>query len=1446
MGGAAYSYPIGVPPGIAGMQPALSLSYAGGGVNGPVGHGWSVQGISMITRCAATRRIDGAPRGVQFDSDDKLCLDGQRLIQTTVGGGLTVQPVRKTDGDRRVKTFAQAGDAAGVTSGYREYRTEKDSFSRIRAYGLTGSEVNNGPQYFRVWTKSGQVYEYGARVAPDAPANSSASVAAEGKSVIMVWAVARMSDVVGNYVDFKYQVGDVSWGSGAVAGVPRSGREWNISEIYYTGNVNAAQAPTSRVRFNYEDRTGDRAEAYQMDSKNVSTKRLTSVDTYINAPFTGSPGTPGASATRVTSVQLGYELSPTTNRSRLISIRTCATDTTCMPATTFTYSNAGSANFITHTGFAGGGMATTPLRYSLDSLTGGDMGYGVLTGDFNGDGRTDILRWSNDPNQNVLFLSNGDGTFTAAPAFNLQDVQLQKQDSPTSDINACFMSMVVDINGDGLPDILRWANPTTTGTGSCATDRPNDRKTMVLLNMGDGSFVKLPLADSAGNAILLDRVKAQSSGCFGPFVACFTGGKNFYVGDFDGDGMLDIVVTPSGTGGYLSGTGSNPSDWRCIDSCAAYVHWGNGDGTFTVGTAAGLGFLYKDPTSSSLSVELSDFNGDGVSDIAVRWETGGTAYQGHKSRQFLPLAATPPCSPSSFHQMADFNGDGRSDYLCVSPTAVAQNKVLISNGGVGFFQAAVMPAGATLMASLGDDLIASAAVPGATYLLQDFNGDGRTDILRIADNGVFNRLYLSNGDGSFTRSGVVSFDGTQQPLTNSGGNLDVIPGDFLGIGSVQLLRVRRYVFPLSTPDNANKLFVRLDTTLADLLVAVRSPTGLTTTLTHMPLASPSAATRYAADPRCFPSASTPVCPFIEVAPFMPAVVTLQAELGVGSAKDITEFAYRGLKASTAGGGLLGFRQTLRQSTAPSGEPLTTATDVLMDEPYVSAAAVSSTRRTSITQPYSGPEISRVENTYCDTGSSTPPSDIAVTPTAPCVSLSAVKRPYLYRSKEMGRELSRLGNAAGTELPTVTTTNTYDDWGNPLVVKVQTDGSVAGVVRRYEKTVSNEYCTPDTAGCPNRISGDNWIIGRLISSTVANRVDDLLPTLTASAGSNPRASATVGNMIGSAPALALVDCGTTSPAVSPNAATFFCTLSNAAGLGAATGITVTNNAGLSSVLSDASSCTAGKLNCGTVTVSTATNLSANAVRDFSGTLTVNSAQDIVQRAFALRVNTPAFFELACEAPVNSFEPVKATKRCTVSNTGETSATGIVFSAPALAGSGVLASAIAASPPTVCNPKSVCGVLILESYFKAGTYRGEIYIVANDGALANANFSFLGLPHLVVTMPLQFASLGAPGVAPGYVFTYSFKNNNTGAVQITGLGRDDASDTSVMTTIGTCQVGTLVPAGATCTIVVSAPRPVDICEAPYSVAAYIENAAGRTYGPTQLVNPLGPRRPGDICP
>ena len=119
-GAATYSVPISTPPGTAGMKPSLSLNYSSQGGNGILGMGWSLGGLSAIHRCPKTLVQDGVVGGVNFDTNDRFCLDGQRLVAIT--------------------------GAYGAPN--TEYRTESESYSRIISYGTTGT----GPTSFKVWT----------------------------------------------------------------------------------------------------------------------------------------------------------------------------------------------------------------------------------------------------------------------------------------------------------------------------------------------------------------------------------------------------------------------------------------------------------------------------------------------------------------------------------------------------------------------------------------------------------------------------------------------------------------------------------------------------------------------------------------------------------------------------------------------------------------------------------------------------------------------------------------------------------------------------------------------------------------------------------------------------------------------------------------------------------------------------------------------------------------------------------------------------------------------------------------------------------------------------------------------------------------------------------------------------------------------------------------------
>lgn len=79
-GAATYSIPVAVPPGINGCVPQISLTYNSQAGNGAAGYGWNITGVSIITKIPSTKFHDGSIDGVDFDENDRYALDGQRLV----------------------------------------------------------------------------------------------------------------------------------------------------------------------------------------------------------------------------------------------------------------------------------------------------------------------------------------------------------------------------------------------------------------------------------------------------------------------------------------------------------------------------------------------------------------------------------------------------------------------------------------------------------------------------------------------------------------------------------------------------------------------------------------------------------------------------------------------------------------------------------------------------------------------------------------------------------------------------------------------------------------------------------------------------------------------------------------------------------------------------------------------------------------------------------------------------------------------------------------------------------------------------------------------------------------------------------------------------------------------------------------------------------------------
>jgi RHS repeat-associated protein len=742
-GAATYTMPITAVPGRAGVTPEISLSYSSLGGNGPAGRGWSIAGASLITRCrqtvehgdfAPTDQAGNAPP-IRFDNTDRFCLDGQRLL--VVG-------------------------SCGETC--TEYRTEIDTFTRVRAYVASKSDTV-GPKYFVAQRKDGTTAWYGDRISttglpfmaaatditrPDGYLERNQYGATLANAPAIAWALVRNMDSAGNYVDFEWNK------------LPLSG-EQVLAAVRYTGKVQLAGQATNvapavlstfaSVQFVYDTISAE-SEGYVSGSRVAATQRLRHIRSY--------------EATRsVRNYRLRYNddvPSPSGSGARILTeVVECSdsTESTCFRATQFGWSTASN---------------TLIPDARIDDPGGSDMAkyVGSKLGDVDGDGLLDLVWFDDVPSTDVcpqhIKVRYGqlrsDGRFVLMPAsgtgadFNCSMRPIAEQLGDAWHL--------IDFNGDGRDDLMLATSP------SAASGAPR--------------WVIYP---SRGRIrATFDEAIDLLASCGTPTSPCLPAPSEFalaQLADFDGDGLVDVIYgeresgqtndTPfirlmerDGNGSFKfsqryrldlsSAFGQvcqrNPPLNRPIPATAIFIGC---NVRFTAGSA-----------TTGRSPRPVDFNGDGRADLLLTVDATyeiGNSRAGQPSVRLAYVAPVESAPPSTF---GSGNNNTRVDsYFFQIALDTVVRPAAGQDGVVRFANFGVQPR-----------FTGVSAIELQSAQVADANGDGLQDLfiypVRLIGSDQI-RVHINRGDGfapPTTLTGISERDSTNLVDVNGDGRADIV------------------------------------------------------------------------------------------------------------------------------------------------------------------------------------------------------------------------------------------------------------------------------------------------------------------------------------------------------------------------------------------------------------------------------------------------------------------------------------------------------------------------------------------------------------------------------------------------------------------------------------------------------------------------------------------------
>ena len=680
-GGFNYSIPVVCSPGTAGMEPNLSISYQSGETNNWLGLGFELSGISVITRTGKSTLYDNKSGGVGFNSEDVFALDGSRLLHNsgTYGQDLTT------------------------------YKTPVENYYRIVSLGSQGTA--SYPLSFTVTTPDGLTMEYGNTSSSRNYDNSGAE--------ILSWYINKVYDVFGNYMTYSYT---------------NSGGELLIDRIEYTGNSVSSLTPYNKIEFEYMERSD--VNSYYVGGKEFKRKHILK-----------SIVSKGINANIVRRYNFEYKYEFASLLSKIIEVDAHGNQ---LNPTCFEWVKEGKSatHFLCH---------FNPNIPNVPNTAEYDFS---IPADLNGDGMKDLLLMKNNqvfeakvminnvqsnycfalPTSPVNFVAQGNALNIRGSSVDyIASFAFDEDDDDNEEVFILYSYTVASTRFYQIDKIKNvsgtiTASNETSGVMS-SNSVPNTWKNLPFnnnqsqyINKSSWFYAKEDISgDKLRDVILInqDGISVSPSGNSGFFVSSSNIIKS-EVGDFDGDGVLDIYTLKTGgsSGTYVCdvykydainntiyvqqsvaispGLSPNIASWQSFLYSAFLAEYANGEKSVDFGDfnrdgktdilyvnyinptdanayvlkSNGISFV-TDPNPIRVPVMLNgaeanfsamDVNNDGYSDLVlssydnVNLRTNFDHYPSNGN--FLTAAfGLQMYNDKYLGALADFNGDGSMDYI---------------------------------------------------------------------------------------------------------------------------------------------------------------------------------------------------------------------------------------------------------------------------------------------------------------------------------------------------------------------------------------------------------------------------------------------------------------------------------------------------------------------------------------------------------------------------------------------------------------------------------------------------------------------------------------------------------------------------------------------------------------------------------------------------------------